>query len=245
VRLRSVGLCVLVSAALTGSASACAQSDPSAGDARAATPSPTPAAPASKVGNCYLNVVAISFPSSDLPMDCAKPHRAETFHVGTFTGEYASRSTPPPMRSPALRSAFDACDPVAKRLVGGDWRGGRLSIQVVIPGPPSWAGGSRWYRCDIFELDALEGGTHRQSPQDHAIERTGSLRDALTRRLPLVYTMPQDPVYLRLLGPGRTGLPALANTVSHRVGVEAIRTRSRTSRWSLLPGHREGAHVLR
>jgi Septum formation len=187
-RLRSVGLCVLVSAMLTGSASACAQSDRRASDARAATPSPTPAAPVSKVGNCYLNVIAISFPSSDLPMDCAKPHRAETFHVGTFTGENASRSNPPPMGSPALRSAFDACDPVAKRLVGGDWRGGRLSIQVVVPGPPSWTGGSRWYRCDIFELDALEGGTHRQNPQDHAIERTGSLRGALTRRLPLVYT---------------------------------------------------------
>jgi Septum formation len=179
---------VLACLTLVFAGSACSGSDGPKGSAQAAAPSPTLATPAAKVGNCYLTVISVSYPSTDLPMDCAKSHRAETFSVGTFAGEHASRTTLPPAGSPALRWAFNACDTEARRFVGGDWRGGLLSIQVVVPSPQDWEGGSRWYRCDIFELDSLDGGTYRNHQKDHATERTGTLRDALTRRLPLVFT---------------------------------------------------------
>jgi Septum formation len=172
---------VLACLVLVSTAGACTKSDSPEGSAQAAAPSPTPAASAAKVGNCYRNVSSVSIPSTDVPMDCAKAHKAETFSVGTFAGEYAERVALPPSGSPALRWAFKACDTAGKRFVGGDWRGARLAIQVVVPSPQSWEGGTRWYRCDIFEF-ALDG------PRDTAVERMGSLRGALTRRLPLVYT---------------------------------------------------------
>lgn len=151
--------------------------------------SSAPAAqPAPAVGHCYLTVVTVSYPAANPPVDCAKTHRAETVSVGVFTDTYAGMPSLPAAGSDALRSAFDACDIESQRFVGGDWRGGRLSIQVVVPSPTGWAAGSRWYRCDIFELVALDGGTARSHPDDHPLERTGSLRDALTRKLPLVYT---------------------------------------------------------
>jgi hypothetical protein len=158
------------------------------GSAHSAHPSASQSARAPEAGACYLTVITVSYPFSDQPMDCAKAHRAETVSVGIFTGAYAERVTPPPAGSPAVRWAFRACDTAAKRFVGGDWRGARLSIQVVVPSPAGWTDGSRWYRCDIFELDAVDGGTAKNHPLDNAIQRTGSLRGAITRRLPLVYT---------------------------------------------------------
>jgi hypothetical protein len=128
-----------------------------------------------------------SYLTSYAPLDCEKPHRIETVHVGLFSGDQANRFSPPPLGSPTMRSAFADCDAKAKQFVGADWRGGRLSVRVVPPGPQGWAGGNRWYRCDMFELDALDGGTSRAHPNDHAIERTGSLRNVLTHPSPLAY----------------------------------------------------------
>jgi hypothetical protein len=140
-----------------------------------------------EAGVCHLTSEPSSYLSSYAPVDCAKTHQSETVYVGTFTGVDADRQTPPTVGSPALRSVFAECDTKAQQFVGGDWRGARLAVQVVPPSPPGWAGGSRWYRCDIFEVDVLDGSTARKRPDNHGIERTGSLHDALKSPSPLGY----------------------------------------------------------
>jgi hypothetical protein len=185
-RLGLAGL--LVSVMLAG----CDASGHADGNEETAAPSPTRTVWIPEAGACYPIVEAVSYQAGAMPLDCAKTHRAETVYVGSFAGAHAASVEPPAAGSPALRWAFDDCDARTKRFVGGDWRGARLSIQVVVESPESWADGSRWYRCDIFELDAPGGGNAREHPQDHSIQRTGSLRDAFKRRLPLVYTCFDD-----------------------------------------------------
>ena len=84
-----------------------------------------------------------------------------------------------------LRPAFAECDAKATAFVGGDWRGARLTVQVAPPSPGGWQGGSRWFRCDIFELDTADGGSAQRHPDDHPVQHTGSLRDALKGPSPL------------------------------------------------------------
>ncbi|MEH1014475.1 septum formation family protein [Micromonospora sp. CPCC 206060] len=136
-----------------------------------------------QVGVCHKLREKNGYLTSYIPMECARPHQTETFHVGTFTGSSADRPTPPGPGSPALRTAFTDCDRQATRFVGADWRGGRLSVEVVPPSPANWAGGGRWYRCDLFVLASLETGSDRDLSTDWA----GSLRDALKQPSSLRY----------------------------------------------------------
>ncbi|MEV4820945.1 septum formation family protein [Micromonospora sp. NPDC049274] len=137
---------------------------------------------APQAGECHMIPTPSSYLSSYSPVDCAKTHRLETFHVGTFTGTLAARSAPPSVQSATMRSTFADCDTRAKQFVGGDWRDARLSVQVAPPSPAGWEGGARWYRCDIFELDEISGPN---GESDAAMERAGSLRNALASRSPL------------------------------------------------------------
>ncbi|MFY1617327.1 septum formation family protein [Micromonospora sp. WMMD736] len=137
-----------------------------------------------KADECHLIDEATSYLSSYSPVDCAKTHKVETFHVGTFTGALATRTAPPKTESATMRSTFADCDKRAKQFVGGDWRDARLSVQVAPPSPAAWSGGARWYRCDIFELDEVNGPN---GESDAAIQRGGSLRNALATRSPLHY----------------------------------------------------------
>jgi hypothetical protein len=138
-------------------------------------------------GVCHRGAEKIGYLTSYAPVDCTQSHQAETVHVGVFPPTYADRSSPPVVDSPALRAMFADCDTHARQFVGADWRGARLSVQVVPPSPEGWAGGSRWYRCDLFVLDALDGATGREHPGDTPVDHTGSLRGALTRPSPLSY----------------------------------------------------------
>jgi hypothetical protein len=132
-----------------------------------------------KVGDCHVIADPTSYLTSYQPVDCARSHLVETFHLGTFTGALADRPIPPRVGSAALRPAFADCDAKATAFVGGDWRGSRLSVQVAPVSPPGWAGGSRWYRCDIAEAARVQGGE---------IQHAGSLRDALKGTSPLAQT---------------------------------------------------------
>lgn len=137
-----------------------------------------------KAGECHLIREATAYLTSYAPVDCAKTHLVETFHVGTFTGALAARPTPPRVESSAMRAAFADCDKQAKQFVGGDWRDARLSVQVAPASPAGWTGGSRWYRCDIFELDAVDGAN---GDSDRAIDRAGTLRGTVHSRSPLTH----------------------------------------------------------
>ncbi|MFC4019457.1 septum formation family protein [Micromonospora sp. GCM10011542] len=139
---------------------------------------------AAQAGLCHVSAEASSYLATYSPVDCAKTHLVETFHVGAFTGELAARPIPPKVGSAAMRVAFADCDKKAKEFVGGEWRGARLSMQVAPTSPAGWTGGSRWYRCDLFELDELRGA---DGGTDTAVQRSGSLRDAVRSGSALTY----------------------------------------------------------
>ncbi|MCI4062294.1 septum formation family protein [Micromonospora sp. R77] len=142
---------------------------------------------APKAGDCHLSAEPTSYLTGYQPVDCTRTHLVETVHLGTFTGAVAARATPPPLGSAAMRPAFAECDARTTAFVGGDWRGARLTFQVVPPSPAGWAGGSRWFRCDLFELSTIEGGTRRSRPNDYPVQRSGTLRDALKGPSKLAY----------------------------------------------------------
>ncbi|SBT43513.1 septum formation family protein [Micromonospora auratinigra] len=129
------------------------------------------------VGDCHLIGDPTGYLSSYQPVDCGRAHLVETFHVGRFTGASAARPTPPKVGSAALRPAYAECDTRAREFLGGDWHGARLVVQVVPPSPNGWAGGSRWFRCDLFEVSAVETGADNES--DWPAQHAGTLRDAL------------------------------------------------------------------
>lgn len=140
-----------------------------------------------EVGDCHVIADPTSYLTSYQPVDCTRSHLVETYHLGTFTGALAERPIPPKVGSTALRTAFAECDAKATAFVGGDWRGARLTVQVVPPSPAGWSGGSRWYRCDLLELDAVDGGTAINNHYDHAVQRSASLRDELKRPSKVAY----------------------------------------------------------
>jgi hypothetical protein len=125
-----------------------------------------------EAGTCHTHPQDIGFLSVYNPVDCGQPHRVETLHIGTFTGEDASRTTSPPAGSPTLHTAWKECTAKTNELVGGDWRGARLGLAVVLPSPQAWTGGARWFRCDVSETESVD--------DDSQVSRTGSLKGALS-----------------------------------------------------------------
>lgn len=107
------------------------------------------------------------------PVECAEKHRAETIHLGTFADADAELKAPPARGSAALRRAYAECDKQAKTFLGADFRYGRLWLGVVVPSAAGWSGGTRWFRCDLFEVANVEDF-------DDAVDREGSLKGALT-----------------------------------------------------------------
>ncbi|MET8231901.1 septum formation family protein [Micromonospora sp. NPDC005298] len=136
-----------------------------------------------KAGECHTTADPTAYLTSYAPVDCAATHLVETFHLGTFTGALAARTVPPVVESAPMRPIFADCDERAKQFVGGEWRNARLSVRVTPASLAGWSGGARWYRCDIVELDEVNGPN---GESDAAIQRVGSLRGALATRSPLM-----------------------------------------------------------
>ncbi|MFD0822438.1 septum formation family protein [Micromonospora zhanjiangensis] len=152
---------------------------PSAGNTAGtptSAPPPSPFVPAA--GTCHATVEPIAPRNKYAPVDCAGKHRAETAYVGTFTGPDADRGTPPSADQDADKRAFQGCGPEATKYLGADWRGGLLTIQVVVPGADDWTAGSRWYRCDLVTVQMLD-------IEAVTTEHTGSLRGEFTHTSPL------------------------------------------------------------
>lgn len=131
------------------------------------------------VGDCHTTDPGRAVPLDAFdPVDCATAHRAETVHVGLFTGAVAQRPAPPAADAPEIRTAFGECDGKAREYVGNEWRGGRLRLGVALPSPVAWTGGARWYRCDLAEVANVEF-------DGNLVDRTASVRDALKAPSPL------------------------------------------------------------
>jgi hypothetical protein len=132
---------------------------------------PTPFVPAAQVCHAADYREFATLADYD-PVDCGQPHRAETIHVGTFTGEAAGRTSPPPKASPELRETYAECDRQAATYLGGDFRHARLRLGVVVPSEAGWSGGARWFRCDLVVVANVESF-------GEAVDHTGSLKGVL------------------------------------------------------------------
>ena len=124
---------------------------------------------------CYKLVApnAIYVSGPEPTVDCTADHNVETVMVGTFTGEDASRDSPPPAGGPGQRRAHEACDKAVRDFLGGDWRGARISLLLTLPRVQSWDGGARWFRCDLV---AYQTSDH----EDAVMVRHASLKGELT-----------------------------------------------------------------
>jgi hypothetical protein len=131
---------------------------------------PSPFRPAPR--GCHQDTGRIESLQEYVPFDCAGVHLRETYHVGTVTGA-AGTDEAPDDDSAIARTAYRECSDAATDFVGGPWRTGRLAFHVVWPARPAWAGGARWFRCDLTEID-LDGRTRSG--------RTGSLAGSLAGR---------------------------------------------------------------
>ncbi|BCB89087.1 septum formation family protein [Phytohabitans suffuscus] len=132
-------------------------------------------------GVCHLSLPEERFISRELykPIDCATEHHYETVFVGEFTGSEKEATTPPEAGSPGGRKAFEECNKKVNEYVGADWRGGRLDVFVYYPAKEAWEGGSRWFRCDVAEIQSLDS--------DEISRRSGSLKDILKASFPVAY----------------------------------------------------------
>jgi hypothetical protein len=117
----------------------------------AALPAGEPFKPA--VGSCHKAKYAETGTLGAYdPVSCASDHYGETVHVGQFTGPAAEGSSAPNVSTEIMNTAFAECDKEATAYVGQEWRNGRLSLKVTVPGSQAWSGGARWFRCDLNEL---------------------------------------------------------------------------------------------
>ena len=117
---------------------------------------------------CHANAVESGYLAAYAPIDCATSHLVQTVHVGAFPD---GDSAWPTQGSKPYQAAFAECGKRASSYVGGDWRGGRLSLTMVTPPPEAWKGGARWYRCDVAETRSLDDTS--------MVSREGSVKDAL------------------------------------------------------------------
>lgn len=121
---------------------------------------PAIAAPAGwepKVGTCHAEFATTLYRATYKPVDCAGDHRYETVHLGQFTGDALNPGTPPSADAAAMKAAWAECDAKTTEFLGGEWREGRFWFGVSVPSSGNWAGGARWFRCEVTALDGPWG----------------------------------------------------------------------------------------
>ncbi|MDG4824478.1 septum formation family protein [Asanoa sp. WMMD1127] len=171
----TVGLAGLVAAlALAGCGGNPAGVDGDLSDDWRPISEPKPFVPAAEV--CHSTAVESGYLAAYAPVDCATTHMTETVHVGEV-GD-AGAKPPAPGQKP-YKTAYGECGAKANAFLGGDWRGARLALTLVLPAPEAWQGGSRWFRCDIAETRSLDDTS--------MASRDGSLKGALAKPSSLHY----------------------------------------------------------
>ncbi|GGK12132.1 hypothetical protein GCM10010124_00860 [Pilimelia terevasa] len=197
-RLRGGGAAVALLLALAGCGSGLpAGVDGTLVDDWPALPTLTTFTP--KAGTCHASFADSGPRDSYAPVPCTRPHRTETVQVGTFTGDAAGTAAPPTRSSPAHAAAYAVCDQAARAYLGRDFRYGRLWLGVTVPSSPAWAGGARWYRCELGQVanvedfgelvdrsESLEGALESPSPLDlTCYQVTATAAGAISRMAPM------------------------------------------------------------
>jgi len=134
---------------------------------------PPPAAkqfrPASNT--CHEKLQTTAPADTYAPVPCTQSHLAETFAVDDLAPATTSSEQ-------ARGQAFKACSRRADTFLGGDWRTGWLVLQPVLPGDAGWAGGARWFGCDLAETSPVDG-----SPTGRASSLRGAMRAGSALRI--------------------------------------------------------------
>ena len=120
-------------------------------------------------GVCFDEPRQTAGPDDYAPISCDEGHLSETYHVGDLEGPAARAAANQGDPSAAQLAAYRECSRAADGFVNGRWRTGLLAIEPVLPDSAGWAGGARWFRCDIGEAD----------DEGELVGRVGSLRLAL------------------------------------------------------------------
>jgi len=106
---------------------------------------------APSLGACrVLTPADVAEPSNSSPVvDCAEPHTAQTFAVGTFPAAVAKGGVDD---SGLGAYIFKTCDPKFEAFLGGDESlvmRSTLTWAWFRPSETAWEHGARWYRCDV------------------------------------------------------------------------------------------------
>jgi Septum formation len=138
---------------------------------------PAAAAFRPEAGRCHDTVGLTSPQETYAPRDCGAWHVAETIHVGDLTGAAADGTESDREPGPDARAAaFAACTKRADAFLGGRWRTGAVELMTLLPGEAGRRGGSRWFRCDLAQIEHNTG---------EPAGRYGSLKGALAGSAPL------------------------------------------------------------
>lgn len=105
-----------------------------------------------ELGACrVLTSEDIAAADNNSPMvDCSEEHKAETFAVGTFRGEFADVGD---IEDPRLGAyIYATCSKKFQSFLGGDESmvmRSMLTWAWFRPSDDAWDEGARWYRCDV------------------------------------------------------------------------------------------------
>ena len=125
-------------------------------------------------GQCFTsstsNAFRLEVSTFDAANSCSVDHAVELAHVGEITGADANGDSVPTSDSPAGKAAYSGCATAVQEFLGAAWQTGRVHLLVGLPSEKQWAGGARYYRCDLVEISDEAG---------KVVTRKESLRDGL------------------------------------------------------------------
>jgi hypothetical protein len=129
----------------------------------------TPFKPAA--GTCHDDADSVGSVDSYRPVPCTEPHVSETVAVVSFTDPDVGLSQRPPEAGTAGEiTAYRDCSTRVSAFIGGPWRRAAVAVNLVLPSQQAWAGGARWYRCDVVHTDVNTG-----QPLTHTGSAAGGL----------------------------------------------------------------------
>ncbi len=115
---------------------------------------PTPTGTLPVVGDCYSSTDGDML--TNTPTPCTQTHLIEVSHVGTFVDADAAGKTAPTAGSSGFKAVYGACASASKSYLGADFHSGMITLQVGTPDDAAWAGGARWFRCDLSAIVSID-----------------------------------------------------------------------------------------